>query len=193
MIKISGYLTGCLLVALPDNKTDEFHESVIFLCKHDEHGAMGFIINQVFEGINLLDLLQQTGPSRDETFEFLSCQSNVFWGGPIEDNHGFVLHSIDTSFDHTVPINDRYCITANPDILKAIVSGKNEPTEHMLLLGYVGWQPKQLEKEIAENSWLPIPATSEIIFQLSPQKKWAAAIKQLGTNVLYLSPSQGAA
>jgi putative transcriptional regulator len=188
MIKIAGYLTGRILISLPDIKSQEFNESVIFICKHDENGAMGFVINQSLDGVSLSDLMQ------DEIGDSLLMRDPpIFWGGPIEINRGFVLHSLDCQFNNTISIDDKYGITANLDILRAIMNGENSPDQYTILLGYTGWKPGQLEKEMAQQSWIPLPAIPDLLFSVPFQKKWEIAIGQLGWDRISLSPTRGEA
>lgn len=193
MIKISGYLTGQIIAELPNNRGGEFHESVIFICKHDENGAMGFVINQVLSGVSLSDLLQQIEHEKMDPPDSSFQDPPIFWGGPVEVGRGFVLHSLDYKLENTVPINDEYGITANFDIVKAIIQGKSMPYQYILLLGYMGWKAGQLEKEIVKQSWFSLPGTSDLLFEIPSQKKWDFAVRQLGASRVFLSPIHGEA
>jgi putative transcriptional regulator len=192
MITTSGYLTGQIIAAFPNHSSQDFLESVIFICKHDKNGAMGFVINHALDGVSLYDLVEQI-----DTKNLLSEPSfynpPIFWGGPIEVNRGFVLHSMDFQMEHTVPVNQDYGITASFEILKAIMSGEQVPEKYTLLLGYAGWKSGQLEKEIVKQSWVTLPCTSDLLFTVPSSKKWEAAMDQLGAHPLFLSPFHGKA
>ena len=192
MITTSGYLTGQIIAAFPSHSSHEFLESVIFICKHDQNGAMGFVINHALEGVSLYDLIEQID-APDPLAHPSLYNPPIFWGGPIEVNRGFVLHSMDFQMEHTVPVNEEYGITASFEILKAIMSGEQVPEKYTLLLGYAGWKSGQLEKEIIKQSWVTLPCTSELLFTIPSNKKWGAVIDQLGANPLFLSPFHGKA
>ena len=179
MIKISGYLTNHLLIAMPEAKGSVFDKTIIFLCKHDKSGAMGFVVNQTLKNIELSDILDQIEDGPIEFPSDIKDNPPICWGGPSEMNRGFVLHSLDYKKDETLVINDYYAITANLEILKDIFIGKG-PKHYLLVLGYAGWDASQLEKELSEHSWIPIPATSDILFDTPHHEKWNAAMTRLG-------------
>jgi putative transcriptional regulator len=194
VIKVSGYLTSHLLLSLPSPKAEkEFEEKLLFICKHDAQGAMGFILNQTLVGISLTDLIQQTEGGIESGGDTLLRDPPIFWGGPAEIDRGFVLHSMDYKSDQTISVDEQYGITANLDILKNIIHGKEPPNDYAVFLGYSAWKAGQLEKEVARHAWLPIPATHALIFQVSPEEKWEKAFHQLESSSMYFSPTQGRA
>ena len=88
----------------------------------------------------------------------------VLKGGPVESGRGFVLHSSDFFIEEsTLPIDERVCLTATLDILKAIAKGGG-PESAVLALGYAGWAAGQLESEIQGNGWLHCAADPDLIF-----------------------------
>ena len=54
-----GYLTGHLLVAMPQMLDERFVKTVIYMCAHTEDGAMGLVVNKILEDIDFPDLLDQ--------------------------------------------------------------------------------------------------------------------------------------
>ncbi len=84
-----GYLTGHLLIAMPQMQDPRFSRSVVYMCAHTEDGAMGLVVNKLVENVTFPDLLEQlnieTGTVEQEI-------RNHF-GGPVETGRGFVLHS----------------------------------------------------------------------------------------------------
>jgi len=81
-------------------------------------------------------------------------------------------------------------LTASRDIVKAIANGDG-PTNPQFVLGHAGWSAGQLEQEIKENSWLTVPATSEILFSTPIDQRWAAASRCLGIDINLMSSSVG--
>ena len=192
MIKVSGFLTGHLLLALPTEEENEFTESVVFVCRHDEKGAMGFVINQTLEGVFLSDMLLSVEESIGRALPaYLETQSPILWGGPVDMHRGFILHSLDYQQPHTIQIADHYGLTANIDVLHAISSGESAPAHYSLLLGYAGWRSGQLEKEIEKYGWLSMPATPELLFEVPHQERWKTALNQLSIDGRYLSKMKG--
>ena len=192
MITTSGYLGGQLIVALPKRGSHEFLESVIFICRHDKGGAMGFVINQTLEGVRLYDLIEHAD-TKVSLENALPYNPPIFWGGPMEINRGFVLHSMNFHIDHTIPVTQDYGITPSFDILKAMQNQENPPLHSTLLLGYAGWKSGQLEKEIMKQSWVCLPCTPDLLFTVPANQKWDAAMNQIGADRLLFSPFHGKA
>ena len=142
----AGYLTGHLLVAMPQMEDPRFARTVIFLCAHTSEGAMGLVVNKLMDSVAFPDLLDQLSiDTRGEEQEIL-----VHFGGPVESGRGFVLHSADYVHDPTLVINEEVALTSTIDILKAIAEGDG-PKRSLLALGYAGWGPGQLDDEIQRN------------------------------------------
>jgi putative transcriptional regulator len=192
IIKVSGYLSGHLLVALPGDDTSELTDSVIFLCRHDENGAMGLVLNQPLNGLSLSDVVRQM--SEGEVFMDIPVRDYpIFWGGPLESHRGFILHSSEASFEHSVPVDDTYGVTGDWDSLRHLISGKIQCENSLILLGCMAWRAGELEREIAQQIWLPIPATVDLVFNVCPTKKWQSAVGQLGLGPATYSPIEGVA
>ncbi len=181
-----GYLTGQLLVAMPGMPDNRFSKTVIYMCAHGPEGAMGLVVNKPFEEVSFPDLLDQL------EIEPASCGRNirVQFGGPVEAERGFVLHSPDYVQDATVVMDGDVALTATVDILRAIADGDG-PRENLLALGYAGWGPGQLDEEIKANGWLNVTADTDIVFHLPLEDRWRKALGKLGVDPLLLSDDAG--
>ena len=181
-----GLLTGQLLIAMPAMDTPDFAHSVIYMCAHSPDGAMGLVVNHPLASPRFVDLLQQLevtkAPPRREI--------GLCRGGPVEGARGFVLHTADWTGDGTLRVDDRIALTASLDVLKAIAAGEG-PAQGLLALGYAGWGPGQLDREMAENAWLSAPATPELVFDAGHDTKWRRALASLRVDPVLLSSSAG--
>jgi putative transcriptional regulator len=181
-----GYLTGQLLIAMPSMRDARFTRTVIFLCAHNENGAMGLVVNRLVGAITFPDLLDQLGiQTTAETEEI-----RVHFGGPVESGRGFVLHSSDYNQDSTLEVDSKIALTATIDILRDIATGSG-PRQRLMALGYAGWGPGQLDLEIQDNGWLHVEADDELIFGDDLNNKWERAIGKLGVSVSMLSDEAG--
>lgn len=179
-------LTGQFLIAMPQMPDPRFEKSVIYICVHNAEGAMGLVVNKLFEGISFTSLLNQldievTQPARELTVHF---------GGPVESGRGFVLHSADYNREGSVPVSDGVVLTATVDILRAVAEGQG-PQDAILALGYAGWGPGQLDQEMQQNGWLHAPADNRILFDTDQERKWERALASLGINLSMLSADIG--
>jgi putative transcriptional regulator len=104
---------------------------------------------------------------------------------------GFVLHTTDYySSDSTLTIDDTVSLTATVDILRAIAAGEG-PTRSLLALGYAGWAPGQLEREIQTNGWLVCPADRDLVFDSEIGKRYDLAMAKLGIHPSFLVSDAG--
>lgn len=182
----STFLDGKLLLAMPSLTDPRFDRSVIYLCSHDESGAMGLVINQGFENLNFEGLLTQLEIDCEEDTPDVA----VHVGGPVEPGRGFVLHSADFVQESTLVVSETLALTATVDILRAMARDSG-PINSLLALGYAGWGAGQLEEEIQANSWLTADADEEIIFHTELEQKWPRAMAMLGVDVSMLSADAG--
>ena len=181
-----GYLTGQLLVAMPQMLDERFVKTVIYMCAHTEDGAMGLVVNKILEDIDFPDLLEQLdlNPAAGGT------DIRVHFGGPVESGRGFVLHSSDYQQDATMVIDEQIALTATTDILRDIAEGDG-PQSSLLALGYAGWGPGQLDSEIQANGWLSVDADPGLIFGNEPDKIWQGALAKIGIDGSMLSGDAG--
>lgn len=202
-------LGGKLLIAMPGMSDPRFEKSVVFLCMHSADGAMGLIVNKPAKGLDFATLLQQlkihsakrsgeTDPPRAVAAGSAMPDSPrrdivVHTGGPVELGRGFVLHGSDYQTDgSTLQINDAFALTGTVDVLENIARGGG-PVSVLLALGYAGWGPGQLEREIGANGWLTCDASAELVFAPEDGRKWERALKTLGVDALALSAAAGRA
>ncbi len=184
----SNFLTGKLLVAMPFMGDNRFDHAVIYVCGHDEYGAIGLVINKPLNSLTFSDLLSQ--------LDITPCPTTrpvqMLTGGPVEVSRGFVLHSVDYQSDSTVRVGENYSITATLDILRTLAVGHG-PSKFILTLGYAGWRSGQLEQEIQDNLWMIVGPTDEIIFRAPVEFRWRASMLSLGVDPSTLSLDYGRA
>jgi len=181
-----GYLTGQLLIAMPQMTDPRFAHAVIYVCAHNADGAMGLVLNKGVEKPTFPDLLQQLKIEPADNADPI----HVMFGGPVETGRGFVLHSADYLQDATLLVDHQVGLTATLDILKDIAVGGG-PRHKLLMLGYAGWGPGQLDAEIQANGWLNAPADEALIFDHDLDTKWDRALAKLGVDGAMLSGDAG--
>ena len=170
-------LTGQLLFAMPGLMDPNFEHGVAFICQHGEDGAIGLLINRPSD-FSLGDLLKQMQIDSDN--EAVNSQP-VLSGGPIQPERGFVLHHGHTRWVSSHPVNDELVLTTSRDVLEAIAAGEG-PDPMLVALGYAGWEPGQLERELRENAWLTIAANSSLLFETPLDQRWTAAAASVGVD-----------
>ena len=182
-------LTGKLLIAMPAMGDVRFARAVVLICAHSEDGAMGLIINKPVADLSLRGLLDQVGITMSPGLH----DRPVHFGGPVEHARGFVMHSGDyRSRITTLPVAEMFGMTATVDVLEDMGAGHG-PDRAIVALGYAGWGPGQLEGELAQNGWLTVDATPDLVFGTPDAGKWEAALRRLGVDALALSSAAGRA
>ncbi len=185
-----SFLTGQLLLAMPSMRDPRFTRAVIYMCAHSEEGAIGLIINQLINSISFSDLLIQLNIESDpKAFRY---STRIHFGGPVETQRGFVLHSTDYTQKGSLPIDDMVAMTASIDIVRKIANGGG-PLNSIVALGYAGWGPGQLDEEIQENTWLNVEADQQLVFKIDVDEKWDSALAKIGIDAASLATEAGRA
>ena len=176
------YFHNQFLVAMPGLADPNFTHSVTLLCEHNDQGALGLVINRPTELrlADMLDHMKLAHPALDPSAHI------VYWGGPVQTERGFVIHSEPGKWESSLRVSDQLFITTSKDVLTAIGQGAG-PKQFLVTLGYAGWAAGQLENEIKENSWLNTPVDHAILFNLPVATRWEAATRLLGVDVTQLT------
>lgn len=182
----AGYYSGHLLVAMPRMDDPNFSHSVTYLCEHSDEGALGIVVNRPME-LKLGDMLDQFELAAEDQ---PTSDTNVYLGGPVQPERGFVLHSIGPDYEATLHVAEDMHLTSSRDILDAIADGSG-PGDYLVALGYAGWGAGQLDTEILDNAWLVVPANRAILFETPPEQRWEAAVKAIGIDPGHLSAEAG--
>lgn len=167
----SASLQGQLLIASPQIADPRFFHAVILMVRHDHSGALGIMINRPFEERSLASLLAAIGKP-DDTVE---GKIQVFAGGPVEIGAGFILHSTDYHQSDTIDIDGHIAMSSNPEILRDLGHHKG-PSKVLFAVGYTGWAPDQLERELARKDWFTAPADAKSVFDEDRGQLWERAV-----------------
>jgi putative transcriptional regulator len=178
-------LTSHFLIAMPAMADPNFSRTLTFICEHNERGALGIVVNRPID-VTLEALFRQVEiPLGRVRF----AEQPVFFGGPVQFDHGFVLHRPVGEWKSTLPVGD-VGLTTSRDILEAMAKGEG-PREQLVALGYAGWAAGQLEDEILKNGWLTVEADLDVIFNVPPEARYEAAMHALGISAANLSEEAG--
>ncbi|MCW8994415.1 MAG: YqgE/AlgH family protein [Psychromonas sp.] len=185
--EVLSSLKDHLLIAMPSLTDPYFKHSVVYLCEHNEKGAMGFIINYPVK-LTLQELLKNV--------DSISHQPNppllepVFLGGPLALERGFVLHSPVADNSQSTQLNEHLMMSSSNTILSTLGTEK-APEKYMVTLGYASWDSGQLEQEIKDNQWLTIESENSLIFNTPVEKRWSESLQRLGITPEQLSSNSG--
>ena len=190
MSKHQMALSNQFLIAMPGMADDTFAGAVVYLCEHNDKGALGLVINKPI-ALTLGNLFEKVELSLDD--DELAARP-VFFGGPVQTERGFVLHEpLDATGGHynaTLAVPGGLEMTTSRDVLEALSNGAG-PKKVLVTLGYSGWAAGQLEEEIGRNGWLTVSATPEIIFETPVELRYERALGLLGIDPRMLSTDAG--
>lgn len=193
------FLTGQFLIAMPTITDKRFERAVIYICSHNLDGAMGIVINHLAPQSHFINLIDQLNITPKLHIDDLSEKLRIleiYRGGPVDANRGFVLHSPDYNHGRaTQKIDDYICLTATIDVIKALAGGEG-PKDVLFSLGCSSWTAGQLEREIQNNGWLFGQANMDIIFRTEPHLRYEKALLEIGigpSNLASLSSVTGRA
>jgi len=179
-------LTHHFLIAMPAMADPHFSRTLTYICEHNDQGALGIVVNRPLE-MTLQALLEQVSiPPAGGKFKLVP----IYFGGPVQVDRGFVLHTPLGQWQSTLTVNPEIGLTTSKDILQAVARGEG-PGKLFVTLGYAGWAPGQLEHEIAQNAWLTVQASPDVIFDLPVEKRLSAAMSLLGIDFASLSEQAG--
>ncbi|MES2564612.1 MAG: YqgE/AlgH family protein [Pseudomonadota bacterium] len=174
------------LIAMPAMTDPHFAKSLTYICEHNDQGALGVVVNRPL-ALTVHALFEQVGvTTQDERFKSIA----VHFGGPVQVDRGFVLHSPLGAWQSTLCISEDLGLTTSKDVLEALARGAG-PHQTLITLGYSGWAPGQLEHELAQNAWLTVQAQHDILFDLPSEERLAAAMEVLGVDYTKLSGLSG--
>ena len=208
-------LTHHFLIAMPGLEDALFEHSVVYVCEHNDRGALGLIINKPSD-LPLAGLFEKIALKLNRTD---LTNAHVFHGGPVQTERGFVLHepmgqggesvysstlvikgetleasdvveAMDGDEDLAPRTPARLEMTTSKDVLEAMAEGAG-PKRALVTLGYATWGKGQLESELAENAWLTVPADDAIIFETPPELRYSRAMGLLGLDAGMLHGGAG--
>nr|BET44478.1 MAG: YqgE/AlgH family protein [Candidatus Aschnera chinzeii] len=178
------------LIAMPTLSDTFFEKSVIYICEHNNKGAMGLMINKPIQQISVHSILKNLNIQSTICNEINYVNQPIFFGGPMAEAHGFILHSPQSGFTSTLQLSDDIMITTSKDILETLGTPK-QPKNTLIALGYSSWEKGQLEQEMMNNNWLTAKANSDIIFNTPVMDRWREAAALIGINIFNISNQIG--
>ena len=188
-------LANHFLIAMPQLEDEFFARSVVYVCEHNERGALGLVINKP-GSLSFKALLEKIELPMGRAD---LADQPIFRGGPVQTDRGFVLHdpvvldpphAEEAVYASTLTIPGGLEMTTSKDILEAVAHGAG-PRRVLVTLGYSSWGEGQLESEIARNSWLTVSADADLVFDAPVAQRYDQALRLLGLESWMLSPDVG--
>ena len=139
------------LVAKPHMQDPRFAETVIVMLYHNqEEGAAGLVLNIPIETMSIGELFQSSNMNPPK--KMVEKEITLYWGGPVNPEHIFLIHSSDYKSNNFISSNKDFTITRASEILIDIAKNKG-PKEYIILSGIAVWKPGQLDSEMLRDDW----------------------------------------
>jgi putative transcriptional regulator len=179
-------LAPAFLLSMPQLTDPNFSRTVVLLCKHNDEGAFGLVLNRplVTAGRVVVNLEPPVETDRE---------LQLWIGGPVEPQSSWILVGDDLDPDDGPGgrrIAEGLRLSASPYVLRRLLE-PDPPPRTRLIIGYSGWGPGQLEAELAESAWLLSDVDRDLIFDTPPERMWETAIRRLGADPAALQTSRG--
>jgi putative transcriptional regulator len=177
MKKLNTPVTGSLLISEPFLLDSYFKRSVVLLSEHDEKGTLGFILNKPTD-VKLNEAVE----------DFPQFDAPLYFGGPVETDTLFYLHTIGEQLPGAREIAPGIWFGGDYDQLKFLIDTQQIGQDQIrFYAGYSGWEPKQLDNELKEKSWLISNATPKFTFFDNPKVLWSQVLKSMGNEYAILA------
>ncbi len=168
------------LIAVPQLLDPNFRQSVVLLLQQTAEGALGVVVNRE-SPILLQDLC------RDQEIRYAgSAEKRVRFGGPVQPQQGLVLYGTEVEDPEGRIVIRGLQVSASTATLSRLCSSGS--ARFHCYAGYAGWAPGQLEREIAEGSWIVAPADASLILDVPPEEIWEKALRANGIDPSLLVP-----
>jgi putative transcriptional regulator len=179
-------LAPCLLLSMPQLVDPNFSRTVVLLCKHNEDGALGLVVNRPLATTSRVTVNLDPAVSTERDLQ-------VWVGGPVEQHRSSLLVGEEPDAEDELRgmrIADHLYLSTSPDLLRRVLE-PSPPVLARLFVGYSGWGPGQLEAELEASAWLMSDVDRDLIFNTPPEKLWETSIRRLGADPATLTMSRG--
>jgi putative transcriptional regulator len=189
----SGLAPG-FLVAAPGLRDPNFARSLVLMAEHKPEGSLGFVVNRPSR-VTVGEVLDQVDPAlRAEAERNDRADATVMVGGPVQPERLWILHRADSvpAEEGGVVLAGALAVGGSRELLEVLVRAP-APGPFLLLLGYSGWGPLQVEREVGAGGWIPLPFEESLVFDVPLEARWDEAVKRFGLTPGGFSVSGGGA
>ena len=158
------------MIASPQIYDSKFKESVIVVFENNKDMSWGLVINKYLGSIALKKFLKKSELSKVKEKKLLDVKIPIYWGGPVEQQRYFILHSKDYKNENT-KVYKNFFMTSDTDTLIKIAENKG-PKNKLIILGISSWGEGQLEGEMERNDWLISEIDKNFLFEEDKNKLW---------------------
>lgn len=185
----SASFAPSLIVATPHVRDPSFARSVILLAEHGPEGSLGFVLNRVAD-VHFSDVASVLGFAGKTDLHL-----PVRTGGPVSPEAGWLVFDpracSKTALADSVLLSNGVALSASQSLLEDIARGRVQVPRGrgMLILGYAGWSPQQLDEEFLRGDWTMVQVDEELIFEEEPDRLWNSTLLRGGIDPARFVPA----
>ena len=172
------------LLASPAMLDPNFAKTVVLMVHHTKEGALGWIVNRML-GVAPGDLLAPPLGSS------IHADTPIRLGGPIVTNGLVVVFREELPGIEQVEMAPGIRVSASAEILPMLFAASPPRPLGLLILGYSGWGPEQLEHEMEDGAWLVLPWDEAFAFTNETGDLWERGLARLGVTPQNVLPFPG--
>ena len=172
-----------LLLSMPQLQDPNFARTVVLLCDYEPEGAFGLVLNRPTD-------MPASSMVRLDPPVMGGNALPLHIGGPVEPERGWILLGDQPSDAEYRTIREGLYLSTSPTLLRRVLSATPEPRA-LVLAGYAGWGPGQLDEELAQSAWLMGDVDLDVVFDTEASQMWEVAIRRLGADPSALQTSHG--
>lgn len=161
---------GRLLVSEPYLPDPYFRRTVVLLCDHNDEGSFGFVLNRRMD-LTINELME----------DFPPVHAQVGIGGPVQSGELYYLHTLGPAVSGSVEVVDGVHMGGDYEQLRAMLATDPKLSKQVrFFVGYSGWGPDQLAKELGERAWLVAPARKRAVMDRRVEALWKNTLRSMG-------------
>lgn len=164
---------GKMLISEPALRDFYFGRSVVLLVEHEEtEGTIGLILNKPIH-LKLNEVVK----------EFPQVSYPLFLGGPVHPERLYYLHTLGDKIPGSIEIlHGLFWGGEIKTLIEMIDLNLVKPGDVRFFIGYAGWEPGQLDRELGEKSWIVTQCDIDTAMDQKPEKVWSNILKELGND-----------
>ena len=168
---------GTLLVAAPVMDDPNFRRTVVLLCDHGKEGSFGLVLNQPTDA-SLGDVMEG----------YFVDDPPLFLGGPVQRETLHFVHRYADVIPESISVLPDVNWGGTYDAVESLLqNGDTSDEDIRFFLGYTGWSPGQLQREVEQNGWILTRARAEWVFETAPHTLWRTVMRAMGGEYALLS------
>jgi putative transcriptional regulator len=172
-----------LLLSMPQLQDPNFARTVILLCDYLPEGAFGLVLNRP-TGAAACGMVRLEPPVENGN------DLPLLTGGPVEPDRGWILTCEEPVVPEHRMIVPGLFLSTSPVLLRQMLEARPAPRA-LVLAGYAGWGPGQLDQELSQSAWLMCDVDLNLVFDIDPGMMWETGIRRLGADPSALQMSHG--